>query len=57
MSEHLLDERGRQRVTVDPYTWNEQALRAWRRAGFVEVSYHPPDEEHTAEWVLMDFRR
>jgi aminoglycoside 6'-N-acetyltransferase len=57
MSEHLLDECGWQGVTVDPYTWNEQALRGWRKAGFVEVSYHAADEEHTAEWVLMDFRR
>jgi aminoglycoside 6'-N-acetyltransferase len=57
MAEHLLDERGWSRVTVDPYTWNEQALRAWRKAGFVAVSHHAGDEEHTAPWVLMDFRR
>ena len=25
------------RVTVDPYAWNEPAIRAWRRAGFVDV--------------------
>jgi hypothetical protein len=43
-------------VTVDPYAWNEPAVRAWRRAGFVEVSRHPPDDEHTAEWVLMEYR-
>jgi RimJ/RimL family protein N-acetyltransferase len=42
-------------VTVDPYAWNEGAVRAWARAGFVEVSRHPADEEHTAEWVLMRF--
>jgi aminoglycoside 6'-N-acetyltransferase len=23
-------------VTVDPYAWNERALRAWEKAGFVE---------------------
>jgi aminoglycoside 6'-N-acetyltransferase len=57
MAEHLLDERGRERVTVDPYTWNEQALRGWRKAGFVAVSEHPADDEHTAAWVLMEFRR
>jgi aminoglycoside 6'-N-acetyltransferase len=57
MAEHLLDERGWEHVTVDPYTWNEQALRAWRKAGFVAVSHHPPDADHTAPWVLMDFRR
>lgn len=43
-------------VTVDPYAWNEPAVRAWGRAGFVEVSRgHPPDEDHTASWVLMRF--
>ena len=56
MARHLLDERGWARVTVDPYAWNEPAIRAWRSAGFVAVSRHPPDEEHTAAWVLMEFR-
>jgi hypothetical protein len=41
-------------VTVDPYEWNERAVRGWAKAGFVEVSRgHPPDEHHTAPWVLM----
>ena len=55
MAKHLFDDRGWTRVTVDPYSWNEQALRAWRNAGFVEVSRHTPDDEHTAEWVLLEF--
>lgn len=55
MARHLLDERGRERVKVDPYAWNETAVRAWERAGFVEISRHQPDEEHTAEWILMEF--
>lgn len=42
-------------VTVDPYEWNESAVRAWARAGFVEVSRHPAGAEHTAPWVLMRF--
>jgi hypothetical protein len=45
------------RVTVDPYEWNEPAIRSWERAGFVDVSRcHPPDEDHMAEWVLMEYR-
>ena len=56
MAEHLIRERGRERVTVDPYAWNEGAIRAWERAGFVEVSRHEADEEHTAPWILMEFR-
>jgi RimJ/RimL family protein N-acetyltransferase len=43
-------------VTVDPYEWNERAIRGWEKAGFVEVSRgNPPDEDHSAEWVLMRF--
>jgi aminoglycoside 6'-N-acetyltransferase len=57
MADHLVDARGWARVTVDPYTWNEQALRGWRKAGFVAVSHHGADEEHTAPWVLMELRR
>lgn len=46
---------GWQQVTVDPYAWNERALRGWANAGFVEVSRQPPDDDHAAEWVLMVF--
>jgi aminoglycoside 6'-N-acetyltransferase len=56
MTRHLLQDRGWSRVTVDPYTWNEPALRALRSAGFVPISHHPPDDEHTAAWVLMECR-
>jgi aminoglycoside 6'-N-acetyltransferase len=52
---HLRDERGWRRVTVDPYLWNEAAVRAWRRAGFRDVDEHEPDDEHTASWLLMEF--
>jgi aminoglycoside 6'-N-acetyltransferase len=56
MARHLVDKRGRKRVTVDPYAWNESAVRAWERAGFVEVSRHEPEGEYTAPWILMEFR-
>ena len=56
MTEHLLAS-GRTRVTVDPYEWNDGAIRAWRRAGFVEGSRGgPPDEDHASTWVLMEYR-
>jgi aminoglycoside 6'-N-acetyltransferase len=54
LAEQLLDD-GWESVTVDPYAWNEQGVRGWANAGFVEVSRHPADDEHTAEWVLMRF--
>ena len=37
LAERLLAE-GWQYVTVDPYAWNERAIRGWANAGFVEVS-------------------
>jgi len=52
---HLRDDRGWRRVTVDPYLWNEPAIRAWRRAGFRDVGEREPDDEHTARWLLMEF--
>ena len=57
LTEDLL-EQGWLEVTVDPYEWNERAIRGWEKAGFVEVSRgHPPDDDHSAPWVLMRFRR
>ena len=56
MADHLLDARSWPRVTVDPYTWNEHAIRGWRKAGFVAVSHHDADNEHSAPWVLMELR-
>lgn len=47
--------RGWSRVTVDPYLWNDAAIRAWRRAGFRDLGERDPDEEHTARWLLMEF--
>jgi aminoglycoside 6'-N-acetyltransferase len=56
---HLLQERGWARVTVDPYVWNEGAIRAWRRAGFepVDDREREPDEDHSSPWLLMEFRQ
>jgi aminoglycoside 6'-N-acetyltransferase len=53
LARHLSEDRGWTRVTVDPYAWNEPAIRAWRKAGFVEVERCPADGEHAAPWVLM----
>lgn len=55
LASHLLA-AGWTRVTVDPYAWNEPAVRAWRRAGFVDVGEREPDDWHTARWLLMEFR-
>jgi aminoglycoside 6'-N-acetyltransferase len=55
VARHLRDDRGWPRVTVDPYLWNEAAVRAWERAGFRAVGEREPDDEHTARWLLMEF--
>jgi aminoglycoside 6'-N-acetyltransferase len=49
-------ESGWAEVTVDPYTSNTAALRAWAKAGFVEVARHEPDDEHPEPWALMRFQ-
>ena len=54
LATRLLEE-GWAHVTVDPYEWNERALKGWRTAGFVAESRHEPDEDHTAPWILMRF--
>ncbi len=54
LAEDLLAQ-GWAEVTVDPYAWNERAVRAWAKAGFVEVARRDADDEHTAPWVLMRF--
>jgi aminoglycoside 6'-N-acetyltransferase len=56
VARYLRDRRGWSRVTVDPYLWNEAATRAWRRAGFRDVEEREPDADHTARWLLMEFR-
>ena len=55
LAAHLL-EHGWERITTDPYTWNERAIRAWRRAGFEPVEERQPDEDHSARWLLMEWR-
>lgn len=56
LARHLVAERGWTRLTVDPYVWNERAIQGWRRAGFEPIEERPPDEEHTAPWLLMEYR-
>jgi aminoglycoside 6'-N-acetyltransferase len=55
LAQYLVHETGRTRVTVDPYLWNDRAVRAWRRAGFRPVEKRAPDHEHAHAWLLMTF--
>jgi aminoglycoside 6'-N-acetyltransferase len=56
LARHLREERGWARVTVDPYLWNERAIAAWRKAGFVDVEDREPDDDHPHAWRLMEWR-
>ena len=51
----LLTHGGRQRVTVDPYLWNERAIAGWTKAGFRPIEEREPDHEHEQRWLLMEF--
>jgi aminoglycoside 6'-N-acetyltransferase len=51
---HLLTS-GQTRVTVDPYSSNGIAIRAWTKAGFQQAEEREPDGEHSEPWVLMLF--
>jgi aminoglycoside 6'-N-acetyltransferase len=55
LARYLLDDVGRARVIVDPYLWNELAIRAWGRAGFRGIEEREPDEDRRDPWLLMVF--
>jgi len=45
------------RLIVDPYLWNDPAIRAWERAGFRYVRIGEPDADRRDPWVEMEFGR
>jgi aminoglycoside 6'-N-acetyltransferase len=55
LARYLVTHAGRKRVTVDPYLWNESAVRGWLKAGFRPVEEREPDDEHVHRWLLMEF--
>jgi aminoglycoside 6'-N-acetyltransferase len=57
LAQQLVEERGWPSLTVDPYVWNAAAVHAWQRAGFRPIGVRPPDDEHTAHWLLMELDR
>jgi aminoglycoside 6'-N-acetyltransferase len=55
LARYLVEQGEVQRITVDPYVWNEAAVRAWMKAGFRAVEERDPDDEHLHPWLLMEF--
>jgi aminoglycoside 6'-N-acetyltransferase len=56
LARHLLD-TGHDRVTADPYLWNDGAIRAWERAGFRRVEERAADDDHPHPWLLLELTR
>ena len=55
LAKYLITHAGRKRITVDPYLWNERAVRGWLKAGFRPIKEREPDDEHRDRWLLMEF--
>jgi aminoglycoside 6'-N-acetyltransferase len=55
VAHYLTAHAGRTRITVDPYVWNERAIRGWLTAGFRPIQEREPDQEHLYRWLLMEF--
>jgi len=55
LAKYLITHAGCKGITVDPYLWNERAIRGWLKAGFRPVQEYEPDHEHRARWLLMEF--
>jgi aminoglycoside 6'-N-acetyltransferase len=51
----LVEQGVADRLIVDPYVWNERAIRAWERAGFRPVGERPPDADRRDPWLEMEF--
>jgi aminoglycoside 6'-N-acetyltransferase len=54
LARELIEVAGHPRVTVDPYLWNERAIRGWLKAGFRAVAERPAGEGHVHPWLLME---
>ncbi len=57
VAEHLIEERGHHRLTIDPATANLAAIRAYSKAGFTPVGVMRGHELHEGRWrdgLLME---
>jgi aminoglycoside 6'-N-acetyltransferase len=57
LARHLFDEHGHHRLTIDPATDNERAIRAYERVGFRPVGVMREYERREGTWhdgLLMD---
>ncbi len=50
MVAYLNEEKGADRIVMDPQTWNERAIRCYEKCGFEKVKLLPEKELHEGEY-------
>jgi len=50
MVAYLIEEKGADRIVMDPQTWNERAIRCYEKCGFKKVKLLPRNELHEGEY-------
>ena len=50
MVKYLIEEKGADRIVMDPQTWNERAIRCYEKCGFEKVKFLPKRELHEGEY-------
>ncbi len=50
MVAYLIEEKGADRIVMDPQTWNERAIRCYEKCGFKKVKLLPKNELHEGEY-------
>jgi RimJ/RimL family protein N-acetyltransferase len=53
LARYLLSDGGRERLTVDPYLWNERAVERVAEGRLPSNGEREPDREHVHRWLLM----
>ncbi len=50
MVAYLIEEKGADRIVMDPQTWNERAICCYEKCGFKKVKLLPENELHEGEY-------
>ncbi|WP_346014184.1 GNAT family N-acetyltransferase [Sporosarcina sp. E16_8] len=50
MVTYLTEDKGADRIVMDPQTWNERAIRCYEKCGFEKVKLLPGNELHEGEY-------
>ena len=50
MVQYLIEEKGADRIVMDPQAWNERAIRCYEKCGFKKVRFLSKHELHEGEY-------